>query len=313
MKTQLTSSANKKPILLTGSHRSGSTWAGRMITKAPNVGYIFEPFNIKLPLSVNSKAFDHNFLHICKENEDSYRKTIDEVINFEYPFWFNVNRITKVDNIGSILRDKSHFLWHKWMQHRALIKDPIAFFSAEWLYDTYQMDVVMMIRHPAAFCSSLKIKNWQFDFNNFVNQPLLIEDYLQPFESQIHDYARKEHDIIEQSILLWNCFHHTILQYKEKHPNWSYIRHEDLSISPIDQYQKIYNNLNLDFTNSAREEIIKTSGGHNPVEQQFDNEFVRNSRENIMNWKKRLSTSEIKEIQLKTEMIASHYYDDSNW
>src|SRR3954447_1155356 len=34
-----------RPILVTGSHRCGSTWGGRMIASPPRVGYVGEPFN----------------------------------------------------------------------------------------------------------------------------------------------------------------------------------------------------------------------------------------------------------------------------
>ena len=32
-----------KPILVTGSHRSGSTWVGKMLATSPSVNYIHEP------------------------------------------------------------------------------------------------------------------------------------------------------------------------------------------------------------------------------------------------------------------------------
>ena len=34
---------NASPILVTGSHRSGSTWVGKMLSVAPHVAYIHEP------------------------------------------------------------------------------------------------------------------------------------------------------------------------------------------------------------------------------------------------------------------------------
>lgn len=72
------------------------------------------------------------------------------------------------------------------------------------------MNVLVQVRHPAAFCSSLKVKDWEFDFNNFLRQPLLIENYLYPFRDEIQEFAERKRNIIEQGILLWNCIHHTI-------------------------------------------------------------------------------------------------------
>ena len=36
-------------ILITGSHRSGTTWIGRTISEHPKVEYIHEPFNVDHP------------------------------------------------------------------------------------------------------------------------------------------------------------------------------------------------------------------------------------------------------------------------
>jgi len=47
----------RKPILVTGSHRSGTTWAGRSLVLAPNTAYIHEPFNIETNITANAKPF----------------------------------------------------------------------------------------------------------------------------------------------------------------------------------------------------------------------------------------------------------------
>ena len=44
------------------------------------------------------------------------------------------------------IRSPSHFL----------LKDPIACMSSEYLHREFEMDVVIIIRHPAAFVSSLQ-------------------------------------------------------------------------------------------------------------------------------------------------------------
>jgi hypothetical protein len=56
-----------------------------------------------------------------------------------------------------------------------------------------------------------------------------MSDYLYPFESDIRAFAESEHDIIEQATLLWRILHHMILPYQEKHQDWVFIRHEDIS------------------------------------------------------------------------------------
>ena len=42
-----------KPILVTGAHRSGTTWVGKMLALAPGVAYVHEPFNPRTPAGLS--------------------------------------------------------------------------------------------------------------------------------------------------------------------------------------------------------------------------------------------------------------------
>ena len=304
---------DKRPILITGSHRSGSTWAGKILSSSPKAAYIQEPFNTIIKLGVTGRSFDNWYQYISDENSDGYKYMLEDIINFQYPFRANMGKITSIKEFFEVIGALKLSYYHRRNDHIPIIKDPIAFFSAEWLSSTFNMDVLVLIRHPAAFCSSLKIKNWKFDFNNFLNQPLLMEGYLSTFRNEIHEYAKNEADIIDQAILLWNCIHHTIQIYKLRNPSWVFVRHEDLSLNPIDLFRSIFKSFNLDYTDSVKSLIIKSTGAHNPVEQQLGNEFVRDSRENIHNWKSRLSENEISKIKEKTSMISTMFYTDGEW
>jgi hypothetical protein len=181
---------NSKPILVTGSHRSGTTWTGRILSTAPHVGYIHEPFNLDIKHGVISFPVKYKHQYIGEENSEDYGSVFSGIIRYKYPLHDNIVNIRTIRNIAAIIRDQSLFILHKLNNDRPLIKDPIAFFSAEWLFKTFNMSILVLIRHPAAFCSSIKIKNWKFDFTNFLNQPLLMEKYLHPFEVKIRKYAK---------------------------------------------------------------------------------------------------------------------------
>jgi hypothetical protein len=66
----------KKPILVTGSHRSGSTWVGRMLAEAPAVFYIHEPFSVSHPpgAGICKARFTYWFTYITRKNEAAYYK-----------------------------------------------------------------------------------------------------------------------------------------------------------------------------------------------------------------------------------------------
>ena len=304
---------NRKAILVTGSHRSGTTWAGKILATAPGTAYIHEPFNMVNKIGLIAYPFTYWFQYICEENAHQYKETLQKVITYNYPLRHNLTKARTPRDLAKIARDQGKTLLHKTRNDTPIIKDPIAFLSVEWLTNTFDMSVLIMIRHPAAFCSSLKMKDWQFDFNHFLQQPLLIQGKLKKFEAEIKEQAANKQDIITQGILLWNCFHYLIHTYQEKYPEWLFVRHEDLSTDPVTNFRSIYNAFDLEFTPEVEAAILTSSSTHNPTEQQTGNEFLRNSEENIHNWKKRLTETEIQKIKKSTFEISTLFYTEHEW
>lgn len=307
-------SLSSRPILITGSHRSGTTWVGNCIAASKDVQYIQEPFNIEHNPLGYKNPFRHWFQHVNELNEKEFAVELDKLILRKPEV---SDYIYKNSSIKSNMKAFLSYLNAKKSQYdtkRPLLKDPIAFFSAEWINSRYNSQNVIVIRHPAAFISSLKLKNWQFDFTDFFDQPSLMNTYLSNFETEISEAATNtDLDIIDRGILLWNCIHYTILGYQKKYPNWLYITHEQVSLSPVIEFEKIYSRLGLKFTEKCKKVIESSSGQHNPKEQSKNNEFVRNSAENIYNWKSRLSEHDIARIETGTSQIASYFYDKSQW
>ena len=307
-----------KPILVTGSHRSGSSWVGKMLAAAPRVAYLNEPFNVDIRIGLSPIRFDHWFKYIDDTDTKRFTPAIRDVLSYNYPLEPNLDKVKTPRDFGKLVKDQYLSLSYKLRGKRPLMKDPIALFSAQWLQQTFDMDVLVMVRHPAAFCSSIKLKGWTFDFKHFLKQASLMENYLGIFEEDIRELVKArdagaEKSSIEQAVVLWNCVHHTIHCYQQQHPDWLFIRHEDVSVQPVATFQAIYEVFKLEFTSSVEAKIREASGEHNPVEQQESNEFVRNSKENIHNWKRRLSKKEIAFVREKTHDVASSFYSEDEW
>lgn len=276
----------RKPILVTGSHRSGSTWVGRMLALSPSVFYIHEPFNIDDITNPFNANFDFSLQYIPQDNDNSglYLKSLHRL----------VTAIMTSRNATPPIR--------------ALVKDPIAIFSAEWLAKVFDMDVIVLIRHPAAFALSLKSKNWKYDFSHILKQPLLLKHYLSPFQSQIYDYTIKEYDIIDQAILLWNLIYFIVNKYREFHKNWIFVRHEDLSKRPIQGFNKIFQKLDMPLSNSIQSEILEYC-----CKDKSESEIKRNSLKNLGKWKQQLTPVEINRIKKGTNAISNKFYSDYEW
>ncbi len=222
-----------KPILVTGSHRSGSTWVGRMIAESPAIAYIHEPFHIQHRKGICGAEFKYWFTYISYENESVFYNDLKRTIEYAYNLSGELKAKNFRKDLWDILREYCKFLIFRTLNFRPLIKDPIAVFSAEWLASKFDMEVIVLIRHPAAFASSLKRLNWKHPFSDFLSQPLLMKDHLYPFENEIKQYSEEEYDIIDQAILLWKLIHKMIIKYKEKHNDWIFLRHEDISQNPL--------------------------------------------------------------------------------
>ena len=299
---------NLRPILISGSHRSGSTWVGKVIESSGSVNYILEPLNPQLRL--NKLIFTSNktnlwFPAIKYLNQSNYVKGFQNLFNYK---WLNFNNISLSD-LKYLMKMRISFS----KKNTFLLKDPIALFSSEWIYKKFNSKNIILIRRPEAFVSSLKKNNWSFDFNNLLKQPEFIENHLVEFKDEIIKMANIEDpDIITQGILLWNIFHSYILNLKNKYPNWYFISHEELSFNPMDEFNKIFQYLDLDFNEKVQSYIKKSTSSGNQTERDDKeiHQLNRNSKKNIFSWKNRLSEVEIKTIQNNTEIICAKFYNN---
>ena len=303
----------KKPILVTGSPRSGSTWVGQMLASSARVAYLHEPFNPDNYRRGRCKAhFKNRFYYVCDENKERYKDPIDSLLRYKYQWVTEISYIKSARDIGRLLRDSSLYAMYRFLNARPLIKDPIAIFSAEWLAREFNMDVVIMIRHPAAFAASIKRKNQPFRFAEILDQPLLMRDYLAPFAHEMEAMREGGRDRIDEAILLWRMIYTQVQRYQKKYPDWIFIRHEDLSQDPLHRFRDLYEKLNLSYTNSAEKALrFHTSGSREKIIG--GNNISMDSVANIRSWKKRLTIEEIERVKMGTEDVCSHFYSEEDW
>lgn len=324
------SNSSINPILVTGSHRSGSTWTGRMIAYASSISYIHEPFNLDHRPGICKARFDYQFPYICQENESLYLNDLKDCLKFKYHLLEELKTTKSYKDFARSIRDFLRFTVCRISNQRPLLKDPIAVFSTEWLATKFNMDVVVIIRHPAAFVGSIKKVKWSHPFDHFLKQPLLMEQHLYDYRTKIEEFANNEKDIIDQAILLWNLIHHMIFKFKKNYPNWIFVKHEDLSMNPLEEFKNLYNKLDLDFSADIEKKINVFSFAHYLNNQQikrkakaqlwkerltgnYSGKRKRNSKLNILSWKKRLTKDEVKKIIEETHKIARNFYTENDW
>ncbi len=93
------------------------------------------------------------------------------------------------------------------------------------------------------------------------------------------------------------------------------VRHEDLSLEPLDRFQYLYHSLGLSFNRKAEKAILESSGADNPneVSSQTAHSTRVDSRANIDHWKRRLQPDEIERVRQLTAEVADQYYSPESW
>ncbi len=306
------------PILVTGAHRSGTTWVGQMLDRSGQVCYIFEPLHPYDPARPSAWLPQQShpvYPYIGPENAVEFTPMLESLLALRYPVLAQARRTRNGRQMATV--------WRRWMACqfarlrclRPLFKDPFALFASEWLAERHRTSVVVMIRHPAAFASSLKRLNWRFDFRHMREQPLLLARYLHPFAAAIDVHCRRQYDIIDQAILLWNAIHHTIHLYQAAHPDWQFIRYEDLAHNPKPGFQKLYAALGLAWSPRSERAIQASAAESNRTEVDAgDWRFrSRNSRGAALTWVQRLTPAEIRRVRDGVGEVASWFYTDQDW
>src|SRR5262245_18455084 len=108
-------------ILVTGSHRSGTTWVGQMIADHPRVPYFSEPFN-RERLGTPVKYWVH---FVTRAEETAFRDYLTPLLRFHHSWrqdFFQRPSLRRV--VGATLR-QLRALWRRGFGHLPLLKDPI--------------------------------------------------------------------------------------------------------------------------------------------------------------------------------------------
>ncbi|GAB4417460.1 MAG: hypothetical protein Kow002_03870 [Anaerolineales bacterium] len=302
-----------QPILLTGAHRTGTTWAGKMLAASPQVAYISEPLNRLHRPGVLRANVPHWYTYICEENESAYLPAFREMLAFRYGLWREIRSLRSAKDAARMGRDFLIFARGRLTRQRALLKDPFAIFSIPWFVEKLGCRVLVTVRHPAGFVSSLKRLNWPFDFQDLLAQPLLMRDFLASEREEMESIPSE--DIIGQAALLWKIIYRIVHQTQNLLPAIEVIRHEDLSLDPVSGFRTLYEKLELEFTPKIEQIILNASSAGNPNElsKKKVHSVKLDSRANVDNWKKRLSADEIQRVREITAEVAEMYYPDAEW
>jgi sulfotransferase family protein len=301
------------PILVTGAHRSGTTWVGKMLALAPGVAYLHEPFNPRTPAGLSAAPFDRYFTVVTAENEGRYLPGLERTLAFRFDVGAQLRSQCGPSDLVRAGRDLARTLPPRLTGARPLVKDPIALLSAEWLAGQFGMQVVVLVRHPAAFAASLKRLGYRHDFGSFVVDGS-VPEIVRPYEAEIREQAERPGDVLAQASLFWRILYGAVEGYRTRHPDWTYLRHEDASVDPLGTFERLYATLGLEFVPKARREIEQaTSGSDNPAELRNPHDVKLASAVSLGRWRTQLTPEEIAFLRESTRDVWPSFYSDEEW
>ena len=266
-----------KPIYIVGIPRTGTTWIASILNTASGIKYFHEPFNCEF-LPSEYTPYMTAFLRAEDEAPEFSRYCRDAFAG---------------KSQGRFVRAFLAQPYRKlsWWPGRVLIKDVHAFLALEWIDCHISPNIVIVIRHPCAVAESWFRLGWKTDkfLGYIMSQPKLIEVYLKPFEYIL----RNVQDFWQGIGALWGASYYVMLKQQQMHPEWLVVQHEALCQDPIGQYQKLFAQLNINWTTNSETQLM-ISTHKNSLKPFAPN---RISAQEPDKWKERLEVWQIERIR----------------
>ena len=283
-------------ILITGSTRSGTTYVGQVLAENNDLIYLWEPFQVGLKERNPAGVFDYWFEYL---EEDSPKEKI--VLDYLQRY-ANLNKQDllrlRTRNLGRLSFELKNIIkkiqFNFRGKYRFILKDPIAFYSAEWLYQQFEnLKVIVMIRNPVSIIESYKRLNWDIGFIEMKRQEKLLRQLPIECVSLINEYSNSRVDIVDKGILFWKIIYKKAFDYQEKYRNqWLFIKLEDLEENEETIMKTIFDYCQLEYS-----KIRKAS----------DQKWLKNASISNVRRKKILSRKEIDKIKESTYDIAQNF------
>jgi hypothetical protein len=308
MSPNATHRSARRALLLTGAPRSGTTWIGRSIAKLGRYRYVHEPFSSSMPACACGYRAPMWFPYIPDGDVPQARRHLHHLIRA--PLGSDGIRSTLALALSSRRVRSVWPLAQALVRRPAVLKDPLAAFSAEWLARGYDLEVLVVVRHPAAVASSYDTLGWTHDFAPLLDQPRLMKELLSAHEAQIRDFVNHEQPPLFQAALLWRLLYDVLLQFRERNEGWIFVRHEDLALAPERGYIALLDRLGLavpEHTSLPAAQATKSSRGTGPYD------IFRDPATTVNAWRNQISASDLRRIRHIAGPPATTWYGEHEW
>jgi len=252
-------------IFVTGMIRSGTTFLGKLLTLPLSIDYIHEPFHSGYSLP-DRRPFQVRYLRPDANDPEArkFRDHIEHIFNYQFGLETAYHRDDSwTRKIGKHLvgsRGPAYLILAKLnpFHRRAVIKDPVAKFTTEYLYHVFDVKPVIIVRHPVSLAASLKRVGWFPEMYVFQDEPELIEDY---FPDRPEFLYRDWPSRLLESMGHWRATHHVLLKQAKKYSDWQVVTHEELCECTLPVSKRLYEALDLPWSSFVEYRIQRLTEG----------------------------------------------------
>jgi hypothetical protein len=310
-----------RSILITGGNRTGTSWTGKMLGLSGETFLVWEPFNNQNPIPgiFPSNPLDRHYHKLLPGEEEVMGRFMKSMVILGL-----VRSCRPEGRFGGPLLDPFRITAAFWRYMTGsvipLFKDPIALMSAEWVQRKFDSSVVVMIRHPAAYVNSIRRLGWRTPLEDFLVQDSLMNDLPEDLRHRIMERAGErpepgegEFDL-QDAALCWKVFHTVIARYSQDHPDWIFVRHEDLCGDYMNSFRDLYERVGLSWSERVADRIEAHCGSSNPVTQGDSIHVFRQDSESLAGaWKNSMTRDDIQRIREFSSPVWEYFYDADSW
>jgi hypothetical protein len=184
---------------------------------------------------------------------------------------------------------------------RVIVKDPTALLMTEWIAEQFKAQILIVMRHPCGFASSLDALNWPFDVNTLLHQENLMQDHLEQFEGVIR-CAEDDKWLTHGAI--WASAHTVFARQMKVHADWHLCKYEDLCNDPAVLYTSLAQKLGLELSHHALNKIQSLS----VTDSSDSGSTRRNSKAMPDIWQQRMSSGQVDAVMGIVNEFGLEYY-----
>ncbi|WP_059009404.1 sulfotransferase [Streptomyces specialis] len=312
----------KRPILVTGLPRSGTSWVGKMLQAGGEVVYVNEPLNPSRPPGrspgVLNASVTHAFQYICEDNEEPWLRAFRDTARLRYHPLAELRANRALPDLARLVKNFSAFTAGRARGRRALLDDPYAVLSAAWFARRLGAVAIVLVRDPVTWSGSWRKLGWTTYFHELLEQPLLARDLLGEHAGELRALVGSQ-DELAKNAALWRFTYDAVDSMRKNTESLHVVRYEDLAGDPETRFGELYATCGLTWDASARRAVREATQAENAPTRAMSWSLKgglsrtayqpMDSKAALVTYRDRLGEEEIARVRELTADVRARYYD----